>query len=220
MTTFDASRDTLFGDMPLEECENLGAGAEPWLSFQRARACLARDDNNGACDTLAAITFMQGVASRYRLLAWHALRELGRAPPDDVGQQILGVVVDVGMDGGLDLLAAYADRTVHYYNYAGSGVVWIHPDSSLDGFIDTVLQTARTVLPRVGPWSAPRRPSPPTGHVRLNILTPVGLYFGEGPFDLLDSDPLAGPLLQAATSLMRKLTSLPRSRAVPPRLDS
>jgi hypothetical protein len=49
------------------------------------------------------------------------------------------------------------------------------------------------------------------------LLTPSGLHFGEGPMDVLARDALGGPLVAAATVLMRGLTSLapkaPPSRA-------
>jgi len=121
---------------------------------------------------------------------------------------VLGVVVEVGMDSGHDLLAVYADKTAHYYNYSGAGVVWEHPDSSLDKLIEAVLKAARSIVQDIGPWNGARRSPPPAGHLRLNILTPSGLYFGEGPFEDLDRDPRARPLIHAALDLMRRLTSL------------
>jgi len=44
--------------------------------------------------------------------------------------------------------------------------------------------------------------------MRLNILTPSGLHFGEGPFDHLQRDRLAKPLVSAATNVMAKLTTM------------
>jgi hypothetical protein len=45
--------------------------------------------------------------------------------------------------------------------------------------------------------------------MRVNILTPVGLHFGEGSFEALQRDRLARGLVLAATNLMNKLTSMP-----------
>ena len=44
--------------------------------------------------------------------------------------------------------------------------------------------------------------------LRINMLTPGGLHFGEGPFEALDQDPIARPVVQAATQLMMVLTAL------------
>jgi hypothetical protein len=105
---------------------------------------------------------------------------------------VLGVVVEVGLASGNDLLAAYADRRAYYYNYSGAGVVWQRPDLSLDALIDSVLASAATIVARIGPWNDRLRPSPGSGFMRLNILTPAGLHFGEGKFDELDSDRSPG----------------------------
>ncbi len=159
---------------------------------------------------------MQGVGSRHPLQAWHFLRELGRAPGNDVEKQVLGTIVEVGMDEGLDLLAAYADRTARYYNHSGAGEVWEGPNTSLDDLVDAMLDGARAIVPEISPSEGPRVPPPGPGRVRLNILTPGSLCFGEGPFGLLEADPHARPLFQAATSLHRKLTEATRGSSRDP----
>jgi hypothetical protein len=216
MTQWNEVRDGLFCDVPLDAYSANASEKEPWGSFVRARTALAGSDVDGACAALIEITRMQDVESRHHLQAWRFLRELGRAPGRDIEKQVLGVVVEVGMEGGLDLLAAYADRTVRYYNYSGAAAVWERPNDSLDGAVDAVLEAARSTVAHIGPWEGPRRPSPPRGIVRLNMLTPMGLCFGEGPFELLDRDPLGRPLLQAATSLMRRLTDSTRGSSRAP----
>jgi len=176
--------------------------------FARAKDCLEGSDKREAIKVLEEVAEMRDIESRYRLQAWKFLREAGVRPPRQLERDVLGVVVEVGMDSGHDLLAAYADKTARYYNYSGAGVVWERPDSSLDSAMDVVLNAARTIVQDIGPWNGPRRPPPAAGYVRLNMLTPSGLYFGEGPFDDLDRDPRARPLIQAALNLMRQLTSL------------
>jgi hypothetical protein len=203
------TRDTLFGDAPLDAYALQGYGREPWLSFAKARESLANGKANEASAVLAAITEMPNAESLHRLHAWHYLRGLGRTPPVEMQKQVLGAVVEVGMTNGLDVLAGYTDKTVHYYNYSRAGRVWQHPDDSLDDLIAAMLQAAQAIVAHIGPWKGPRRPPPSRGIVRLNMLTASGLYFGEGPIEVLDRDPMGRPLLQAATSLMRKLVSLP-----------
>jgi hypothetical protein len=197
-------RDTLFGDMPLDQWAGQATG-EPWLSFANGRDALARGDAPGALRAVGAVTMMSGLESRHYLQAWSAMRGLGIQPPPDIEKQVLGVVVEVALDEGLDLLAAYADRSARYWNYSGAGVVWEHPDPSLDDKIDAVLDAGRAIVPHIGPWEGPRRPPPTAGNVRLNMLTPVGICFGEGPFEMLGKDPMAGRLLAAATQLMQGL---------------
>jgi hypothetical protein len=84
-------------------------------------------------------------------------------------------------------------------------IVWETPGDAIGNLIDNLLRTGQRVADAIGPWEEPRRPPPPTGHVRLNMLTPSGLHFGEGPLDALSVDPMGGPLIAAGTSLMKAL---------------
>jgi hypothetical protein len=208
MTGSPPPSEALFGDRSLDQV--IAAEPETAVSplFERAKDYLERGDKREAIKVLEEIAQMRDIESQYRLQAWHFLREAGGRPPIHLEREVLGVVVEVGMDSGHDLLAVYADKTAHYYNYSGAGVVWERPNSSLDGLVEAVLKAARSIVRDIGPWDGARRPPPPPGHVRLNVLTPSGLYFGEGPFDDLDRDPRAGPLIHAALNLMRRLTAL------------
>ncbi|MFN7951753.1 MAG: hypothetical protein U0610_08490 [bacterium] len=201
-------RDTLFGDLPLSEWSQDKPEAEPWTWFAEARAARDRGDEAGAVHALERVLGARGLEARHYLQAFQGLRELGFAAPDEVAKNVLGVVVEVAMDDGLDLLAAYADRSARYYNYSGAGVVWDRPDDSLDEPIAAVLDAGSTIVAQIGPWDGDRPEPPPNGHVRLNMLTPSGLHFGQAPFEAFARDGLAGPLLQAATQLMQRLVTL------------
>ncbi len=126
----------------------------------------------------------------------------------EAGACVWGVVVEVGMSGGLDLLAAYANATARYYNYSGRAVIWERADASLDGAIVDVLRAAVKIVPYIGLSDEPHRPAPSTSDARLTILTPDGFCFGEGPLDVLGRDQMASSLLGPATALMTKLTRL------------
>ncbi len=151
---------------------------------------------------------MNGLESRHYAQAWQFPRTQGVKPPADLAKVLLGVVVEVSMDGGLDLLAAYADHHARYINFSGRAVIWEHPDKSLDPLIDVLLVAGNRILRAIGPHVHGRPPVPPVGQVRLNFLSPSGLHFGQGPFRLLAADPLAKPAIDAATSLMLQLVKL------------
>ncbi|HEY7202258.1 MAG TPA: hypothetical protein VIC57_18700 [Candidatus Dormibacteraeota bacterium] len=208
-------RDTLFGDMPLATWAAAG-GDEPWASFRRAEDAIRAGRHDQAVSILMGVTAADGLESRHTLQAWSALRELGTRPPAAAGRTVLGVVVEVPMDAGLDLLAAYADRSARYYNHGGGGVVWERADDRLDGPIDGVLAAGQAVADRIGPWEGPRPAPPGAGRIRLNMLTPSGIHFGEGPHAGMAADPVGGPLVEAATALMLELVGLlPRGERRP-----
>ena len=200
-------RETLFGDMPLGQWPKEGVSSEafPWSAFAKARSNLAAEDQSAAIACWREVLEHPGLESRMYLQAWHFLRQQGEKPPPGIAKEVLGMVVEAGMPGGLDLLAAYPDHSARYYNYSGAGVVWEHPDASLDSAISELLEAARQVVPRIGPWEQARPTPPPRDHVRLCFLTPSGLHFGQGPMATLIRDPLGGRVLQLAAILMKAL---------------
>lgn len=137
--------------------------------------------------------------------AWHFLRQLGEHPSPEMARQLLGVVIEVPLEQGLDLLAAYPDFTARYYNFSGSGVIWERPDASMDDKIGRLLEVAADVVKQIGPWDGPRPGAPAAGQLRLSFLTPGGLCFGQGPFQALAADPMGAKVIQAGTELMQGL---------------
>ena len=148
------------------------------------------------------------VETRSRILAANLLRSLGK--PDD-GKHLFGVIVEVGMDEGLDTLAAYEDGTARYINYTGSMIVWENRTTESDELIVDLFAAARNVVEQIGPWDAERLNRPKAGNVRLSFLVSDGLYFGEGPFEDLANDPIGGPVIAAATKLMQFLVMTTRT---------
>jgi hypothetical protein len=207
-------RDVLFGDRPLEQWPPPGAASNafPWSAFAAARAQLAAGNRAAAVASWREILAHPDLESRHYLQAWHFLRAQGEQPAADVAKQVLGVVVEVALPQGLDLLAAYADRNARYYNFSGAGVVWEHPNPSLDVLIDQLLAAAHVVVQQIGPWDKARPPAPAGDHVRLSFLTPSGLHFGQGPMGNFRKDRLAAPVLDLATRLMTDLIAKTKAR--------
>lgn len=195
-------RETLFGDMPVTSWGS-NSSAEPWASFAKARAEMEKDNNQMAVHFLQQIIQMPGLESRHYLQAYHFMRQLGYRMVQE--KQLLGVVVEVALPEGLDLLAAYSDQTARYYNFSGAGIVWERPNESLNHEISQVLQAGQTIMNRIGPWEGERLGAPKTGHARINLLTSEGLHFGEGPMSVLMNDTLGGTMLKAAINLMSRL---------------
>lgn len=203
-----AIRDILFGDLPFSQWPNgssTSVDGEPWLSFISARDEVDSGNQESAKQTLRRILEMPDLESRHYLQAWHFLRELSESPADGEARQLYGVVVEVALEEGLDIVAAYADHTARYLNYSGAAIVWERPDESLDRDIDSLLSAGRMVAAQIGPWDGPRPPAPPKGQVRISMLVPSGLHFGQGPFEALSGDPLGGPVITAAMQLMQSL---------------
>jgi hypothetical protein len=205
----EAIRDTLFGDLPkthwpLDDAAAAG-GAEPWASFVRAREAVADDKPYDAIAEWQRVIARPDLESRHYAQAWQFLRVYGVEPPREHAKTLLGVVIEVPIGGGLDVLAAYPEHTARYYNFSGSAVIWEHPDDSLDPLIDELLLAGQDVVNAIGPWDKPRPPAPAPGRIRVSFLTPSGLHFGDGPADQFPADPLAKPVFDAGTRLMQAL---------------
>jgi hypothetical protein len=199
-------RDLLFGDLPSSEWpRGEGARGEPWGSFVEARRLLQEGGTAKAVETLQRILAMPDLESRHYLQAWHHLRSVGVQPSAEDGKRVYGVVVEVSLEQGLDIVAAYADLSARYFNYSGSSVIWDRPNPSLDEAVQRLLEAGRAVVKRIGPWEEARPPAPKKGDARISFLTPSGLHFGQAKLEQLSRDPLGGPVIARAIQLMKAL---------------
>lgn len=199
-------RDLLFGDLPFDHWpRETTAKEDPWRSFVEARNCLKAGDKAEAIRILRGIQASVGLESRHYLQAWQFLRELGVQPAAEQAKRLYGVIVEVGLDAGVDIVVAYADHTARYFNYTGAAIIWERADASLDQTLGSLLEAGRVVVEQIGPWDKARPPAPGNGSVRINLLTPSGLHFGQGPFEVLAKDPMGGPVIGFATRLMQEL---------------
>jgi hypothetical protein len=115
-----------------------------------------------------------------QLQAWSLLRSVTNYTDPIFDKQLLGVVVEVGVPHGPEIVATYEDRTAFYLHHTGGGVAWHRPTIQLDARIAEVLSAASAILGSLEVWRNARRPPPGKGFVRLNLLTPAGVCFGEG----------------------------------------
>lgn len=193
-------RELFFGDFPAARVATLATDGPP-ATLGAAMARARSGDRAGGAAALLAVARREDLEARWRLQAWTALRELGEPIDDAEGKEVLGVVVDVPLEGGVDTLAAYVDGSARYINHAGGAIVWDRPDDRFDGEVGALLAAADDIVAEIGPWDGPRPPLA-AGLTRISLLTPSGLHFGEAPFDTLAEDGLAGPLIAAAAKLM------------------
>lgn len=152
---------------------------------------------------LEAIAIDQKLETRHQLLAYHLLKAKGTPAK----QRVLGgVIIEVAMENGLDVLAAFNDGTARYINYTGKLLIWETQTQESNQLITQLFNDSINVVNRIGPWDGDRRQAPVNGAVRLSFLVSGDLYFGEGPFEVLQRDAMGGPVINSATMLMTYLT--------------
>ncbi len=144
--------------------------------------------------------------SRTRLLAYNRQLSSGHKPTK---KELLGVIVEVGLDLGLDVLASFRDGTARYINQTGKVLIWeTTTDTKANELTAKLFARSEEVISKIGPWDKPRLRHPSKDKTRISFLVSDGLYFGEAPTDVLFNDELAAPALAAATSLMQCLTQM------------
>lgn len=142
--------------------------------------------------------------SRVRMLAFNILRAASRPLPK---KEYLGTIIEVHLEDGLDTLAVFADGGVRYINYSGRITVVEGSASPFDPEIKQVIEASKPIVAAIGPWEKERLPPPKMGNIRLTFLVSDGLYFGEGPMGAMQQQPIAAPLISAATRLLLKLVN-------------
>jgi len=140
---------------------------------------------------------------RIKILAYNKQLASGHKPTK---KEILAVIVEVGLENGLDVLASFKDGTARYINQTGKILVWETTDEMSNKLTRELFLKSQDIVNNIGAWDKPRRPYPTKGNLRITFLVSDGLYFGEGPINILYKEPLASPAFLKATELMKYLT--------------
>ena len=121
-------------------------------------------------------------------------------------KELLAVIIEAGLENGLDVLASFNNGTARYINQTGKILIWETTDEISNKLTQELFMKSHHIVRQIGPWDKSRRPYPAKGIARITFLVSDGLYFGEAPIDVLFTDPMAGPALKTATELMKYLT--------------
>ncbi len=138
--------------------------------------------------------------SRIKVLAYNKLAS--RGAKFEV-KELLAIIVEVGLDDGLDTLAVFRDNTARYINHSGKIAIWEAKDDQFEQLVAQLFAEGKSIVNKIGPWDKQRKQFPAKGNVRITFLVSDGLYFGEGPIKVLFNDQLAGPALATATRVMK-----------------
>ena len=184
----------LFCDQPeLYRQKYLGDIQHPWsvLFAEEADA-----------PALTAIAEDKHQESRVRMLACNRLRAAGLSVAP---KQHLGTIIEVHLPEGLDTLAAFTDGGARYINHSGKMTIVEGDRGPFAAEIAGVIKASQPIVAAIGPWNKERLPPPPAGNIRMSFLVSDGLYFGEGPIDVMQQQAVAAPLIQAAMKLLLKV---------------
>jgi hypothetical protein len=140
---------------------------------------------------------------RIKVYAYNKQRASGCKPDK---KELLAVIVEVGLDGGLDVLASFQNGTARYINQTERMLIWeTTTDTKANELTKDLFTKSEQIVNQIGAGNNVRSPHPVKGNARITFLTSNGLSFGEAPRDVLFTDQLAGPALMSATQLMQYL---------------
>lgn len=184
--------------------------AEPFRAAAEGRRAALFDAPPDAA-RLAEIAADETVEARLRVIAFRRLSEArGGGPP--VAAPLLGVIVEIGLAGGLDTLAAYADRGVRYLNQGGGMTIAEVPEL-VAAPVAALLAAGRAMLPTIAEPTAQRLPPPTIGRARVTLLLGDRQHVTEDQYSALEHDEHAGPVLRAALTLLVRLVAMHESSA-------
>jgi hypothetical protein len=158
---------------------------------------------NSSIDNLKNVISDSTIDSRIKILAYNKLSANGYKSDK---KELLAVIVELGLDDGLDVLASFSDGKARYINQTGKILIWETTDDNANKLTEDLFVKSEQIVSKIGPWNKPRRPYPTKGNLRITFLVSDGLYFGEAPINILFNDPLASPALLSATNLMKYIT--------------
>jgi hypothetical protein len=149
--------------------------------------------------------------SRIALLAWYMLREYDVLPALEEAQKILGIVIEVRLEMGIDYLAAYPDNVAIYFNQGGAQVRYMHcDDQAINDTIQKLMPLCGQAVKHFKRVPEKRRATVGSAFhaTRINLLTPSGLHVIEGAMSDLHYDPVTKDILAQGVALMLALMKL------------
>ncbi|MEZ5182787.1 MAG: hypothetical protein R2702_13085 [Acidimicrobiales bacterium] len=209
-------RRALYGDLAIEAWPPDDGGShgeawsEPWTAFVRARAHLADGDADLAIREWSQVANpIFGWEPRQVLQAWHLLRANGIAPDASIADEVLGLVAEVAVDNGHDVLAAYADGSVRFLHHQGGGSIFEPPaPEPVATAAAAWLAAATAVAPAIAPWPGNGAHPAPPGESRFVLLTRAGHRAVAGDDATLAASAAASELLGVGAGLLQAIVAV------------
>ncbi len=131
----------------------------------------------GARDAVLHLLAVPTLSAREKLQGWAIWREFGYFPDQRDADRVLGLVLEIGAERGVVIVAGYADGDARLLWTSSGGLLVPMRDPE-------VFQAAREATRMAEPLTAllrldTLRPLPGRGRVRVTVLTPGGMHTAE-----------------------------------------
>jgi len=207
-----ASELYLVGDLDAAEAclSRIRPAEREWGQLILGRILAARGDDDGARRVLESVALGESGETRFRLWAATALRSLGWTAPAKHRDELLGVVLEVPLNLGLDTLAAWTDGAVRYVNQGGSLILYDPPATAGQDVLAPFVRELTAAAARLVPSTAVgvRDHRPPTS-LRVTLLTLDGPRILLSPPELDEQSPLGRTLAAGGRLLTATIDLVP-----------
>ncbi len=115
-----------------------------------------------------------------------------------------GVILEVGLDSGVDVLAAFGDGRARFLNNNGDISMWEGGEGATAGLVAKLHSCAAPIAQQEAVQPCGRLDSPADGSVRISVFTGNGMHLAQGTMEEFDDDPV----FNAAVDLMNALEGI------------
>jgi len=206
--------ELLFADQTLGDLftslDKQAATDGAWILLREAAEHLRQGEAGRATEVLLEVAGNPKIETRILLWSWATLRCLGVHPKSYEADDIKGVVIQVPMERGADVLAAYADGTARYVNHSGKAIVWDITDATITDIIRKLLGSCKQLSGVVRPVSGNHSVK---DMVRVTLLTLNGNRFAYASMQSLPSSSInvvLGVGAELMADLIRRSDSMDR----------
>ncbi len=156
-------------------------------------------------EDLKSISENDKIETRTRILVFKELRVRGVAN----AREVLGTVIEVGAEEGVDAIGIYNDLTAVYINAGGRlfSANNTEAGSIINETIKYILDLSQNIIGKAERSTEPRHAPPSTEQFRISFLAADGVYVGEGKLANIDADPVAKALIFGAGKIMIALAN-------------
>jgi hypothetical protein len=185
--------------------EKLKQQLDYWMVLAYAKHQVG--DLIGARNSVRQIFSLPDLEIGLWLLAWSMLRELGDQPEAQIANEVRGVIVEMGVEGTVVVVAGFADGMSRLWFVSGGG----GPIGSADGFPKETLIAAKNMVsaaqPLVSTFPLEKdRQLPKQGRIRFALLTAGGIHVKEEGVDKPDNE--ISPALDSLNSAAQQLLTV------------
>jgi hypothetical protein len=123
---------------------------------------------------------------------------------EETAKQMGGLILEVGLDTGVDVLAAFADGRARFLNTNGDISMWEGGEGATAGLVSKLLGCAAPIVAKAAaqPWE--RLDSPADGSIRISTFGSGGMHLEQGTIEEFANHPL----FDAGVDLMNALEGI------------